>query len=133
MGYGLNEVRWNVIIEVDKATREEVSWVIMSWGSANQYCYNNKMGSTKWTYHKEQNFASNYFVFWKFYFSLRASYKDLIWCTNQPNVHIHTFRKCCIKKWTYHKERRFATKFLIFLRLWDVKMKISTDFHICIF
>ena len=47
----------------------------------------NRMGSTKWTYHKEQNI-------WKFYFSLRTSYKELIWCTNHPNIHIHTFRKC---------------------------------------
>ena len=25
--------------------------------------------------------------------SLRTLYKKLIWCTNHPNVHIHTFRK----------------------------------------
>ena len=30
---------------------------------------------------------------WKFYFILRTSYIELIWCTNHPNVHIHTFRK----------------------------------------
>ena len=29
--------------------------------------------------------------FWKFYFSLRTSYKELIWCTNYPNIHISTF------------------------------------------
>ena len=32
--------------------------------------------------------------FQKFCFSLRISYKELIWCTNHPNVHIHTFVKC---------------------------------------
>ena len=35
----------------------------------------------------------HYFIFWKFHFSLRISYKELIWSTNYPNVHIHTFRK----------------------------------------
>ena len=29
--------------------------------------------------------------FWKFSFSLRTCYKELIWCTNYPIVHIHTF------------------------------------------
>ena len=32
-------------------------------------------------------------IFWKFYFRLKASYKELIWCNNYPDVHIHTFRK----------------------------------------
>ena len=45
----------------------------------------NKMGSTKWTYHKIRSFVSNYFIFWTFYFSLRISYKELIWCTNHSN------------------------------------------------
>ena len=34
---------------------------------------------------------------WKFYFSLRISYKKLIWCTNYPNVHIQSFRK----RWSF--------------------------------
>ena len=38
----------------------------------------NKMVSAKWTYHKERSFASNYFFFLIFRFSLRTSYKDLI-------------------------------------------------------
>ena len=32
-----------------------------------------------------------------FCFSLRTSYKELIWCTNYPNFHIHTFRK----RWSF--------------------------------
>ena len=28
------------------------------------------------------------------FFSLRTSYKKLLWCTNDPNLHLHTFRKC---------------------------------------
>ena len=32
--------------------------------------------------------------FRKYCFTLRNSYKELIWCTNHPNVHIHTFQEC---------------------------------------
>ena len=52
----------------------------------------NRMTSTKWTHQKEWSFASNYFLK-NFCFSLRNSYKEMIWCTNDPNVHIHIFRK----------------------------------------
>ena len=38
----------------------------------------NRMVSTKWTYQKEQSFASKYFIFW---------------CTNDQNVHIPAFCK----------------------------------------
>ena len=31
--------------------------------------------------------------FWEFSFSLRTSYKELIWCTNIPNAHIRIFSK----------------------------------------
>ena len=57
----------------------------------------NKTVTTKWTYHKERSFASNNFIFQKFYFSLRASYKELIRCTNNPNAHICTF----CKRWSF--------------------------------
>ena len=36
--------------------------------------------------------------FSKFCFSFRTSYKVLIWCTNNPNVHIHTF----CKHWSFN-------------------------------
>ena len=32
-----------------------------------------------------------------FYFSLRTSYKEMIWCTNDPNAHIHIF----CKRWSF--------------------------------
>ena len=38
----------------------------------------NKMESTKWTFHKERSFASNYVSFLIFFLSLRNSYKELI-------------------------------------------------------
>ena len=40
-------------------------------------------------------------LFWKFCFGLRTSYKELTWCTNYPNVHIHTFRKRWSFIWGY--------------------------------
>ena len=43
--------------------------------------------------HEERSFARNYFIFWKLYFSIRNSYKELIWRINQPNAHIRSFRK----------------------------------------
>ena len=55
----------------------------------------NSMASTKWTYHKDRSFASNYFCpFENFVFGLRTAYKELTQCTNDPNVHIHTFWQC---------------------------------------
>ena len=32
--------------------------------------------------------------FWKIFFSFRTSWKELIWRTNDPNVHIRNFCKC---------------------------------------
>ena len=56
----------------------------------------NRILSKKWTYHKGRSFGSNYF-FWEFCFSLRTSYKELIWCTNDPNAYIPTF----CKRWSF--------------------------------
>ena len=55
----------------------------------------NNTVNRKWTYHKERSFASNFFIFWKFCFSLRTSYKKFTWCTNKPKVHKRTFCKHC--------------------------------------
>ena len=57
----------------------------------------NGMVSIKWTYHEERSFASNYFIFLNFFFRLRSSYKELVWCTNHPNLHICTF----CKRWRF--------------------------------
>ena len=61
----------------------------------------NRMGSIKRTYHKEQGFATNYFIVWKFYLITRTPFKELIYCTNNPNVHISTFCKCLSFIWEY--------------------------------
>ena len=36
-------------------------------------------------------------LLWKFCFSIRTSDKELIWCTNYPNVRIYTFGK----RWSF--------------------------------
>ena len=53
----------------------------------------NRMATTKWTYHKESSFATNYLIFLKICSSFRTSWKELIWCTNDPNVNIRIFRR----------------------------------------
>ena len=51
----------------------------------------NCIRNTKWTYYKEQSFATSFFVyFWKFNLSIRTTYKELIW-TKYPYSY---FRKC---------------------------------------
>ena len=64
----------------------------------------NKMVTIIWTYQKEQSFANNYFIFWKFCFSLRTSYTELICCTNNPNDHYCTF----CKRWSFIWQCFFA-------------------------
>ena len=54
----------------------------------------NRMAMIKWTYHEAWSVASNCFLFfWKICFSFSTSWKELMWCTNDPNVHISIFRK----------------------------------------
>ena len=57
----------------------------------------NRMSSRQWTYHKEQCFASNYFIFLKILFQFRNVVQKLIWSTDYSNVHIHTSRK----RWSF--------------------------------
>ena len=52
-----------------------------------------RMATTKWTYHKEQSFSSNCFILLKICFSFSTSLKELIWGTNDPNIHIRISRK----------------------------------------
>ena len=48
---------------------------------------------TKWVYHKERSFTSNYLYFWKILFQFKNLLQrfDLIY--QLPNAHIHTFQK----------------------------------------
>ena len=55
----------------------------------------NRKGSTKWTITKNRVLPVATLFLRKLCFSLRNSYKELIWCTNRLNTHIYTFLKCC--------------------------------------
>ena len=55
------------------------------------------MVSTKWSITKNGVLPVTTLFFWKFCFSWRTSYKELIWCTNDPNAHIRTF----CKRWSF--------------------------------
>ena len=57
----------------------------------------NRVVSTKWTITKKGVLSVITLFIWKFCFSFRTSYKELIRCTNDPNVHIHTF----CKRWSF--------------------------------
>ena len=64
----------------------------------------------------KRGFASDYFIFWKCCFSLRTSYKELLWSTNGPNVHIHTFRKPWNFIWGWFDLKRKNQEFLLFFK-----------------
>ena len=73
----------------------------------------------------------------KSYFSLRTSYKYLLWCTNDQNVHIHTFHKSWSFIWGWFFLWVSLTEFLylrteqsqhIVINLWCVKWFIFWDF-----
>ena len=54
-------------------------------------------GVQNWPITKNRVLPVTTFLFPKFCFSFGTSYIELIWCTNHPNVHIHTFWK----RWNY--------------------------------
>ena len=61
------------------------------WSKARHFhAKTNKMGSTKWIYHKERNFAASFFTFLR----TKFAYKNkLIKCTNNLNILFDTFRE----------------------------------------
>ena len=65
----------------------------------------NRMVSVKWTYHKDWVLPVTTLFFWKLFFSLRNSYKELIWCTNDSNTHILTF----YKPWSLTWDKEFKS------------------------
>ena len=77
----------------------------------------NRTGSTKLTHHKERSFASNYFIFTKSFFSVKISYKELIWCTNYSGVYIHISRKLWSFIWecSFHMNILKTTWYLNFV------------------
>ena len=59
----------------------------------------NRMVSTKWTYHKEQSFASNYFTFLKILFQYKNLLERVNLMYNHSNAHTPTFCKPWIFIW----------------------------------
>ena len=57
----------------------------------------NKMVTKNGPIRKKEVLPVTTLFFWKFCFSLRTSYKELICCTNNPNAHICTF----CKRWRF--------------------------------
>ena len=53
------------------------------------------------------------FLFRKFCFSLGTWYKELIWCTNHPKVHIHTFRK----RWSFIRRYIFPVSIVKYFNI----------------
>ena len=76
----------------------------------------NIMATTKWTYHKVWSFASNCFVFLENLFEL-----ELVWCTNDPNIHIRIFRK----HWSFNLGCFFPVSIL---KLFSFEFKIMFDY-----
>ena len=95
------KVEYHFLVE---ATKIEIT-PFSSKTALSEVCVKtNRMATTKWIYHKEWSFASNYLIgkfnsFGKSYFfrkicsSFRTSKKELIWCTNDLNVNICIFGK----------------------------------------
>ena len=79
-----------------ESTKIENAWLLYKIVISKVNFKTNRVVTTKWTYRKERKFTSNYF-FWKFCFSLKTFYKELIWCTNDPNAHIRYF----CKRWSF--------------------------------
>ena len=89
------KLEYYVLVESTKTVNASFPYKTEAISEANVKA--NRMVSTKWAYHKERSFASNYYIFPKFCFSLRTSYKELIRCTSDPNAHIRTF----CKRWSF--------------------------------
>ena len=85
------KLEYYVLVESTKTVNASFPYKTKAISEANVKA--NRMVSTKWAYHKEWSFSRSYFIFFIICFSLRTSYKESIWWTNDPNVHIHTFRK----------------------------------------
>ena len=72
------------------STLKQIFWITQTLFIKLEYCFlveSTKIENATFPY----NTVTTIF-FRQFCFSLRTSYKKLIWCTNNPNVHIHAFR-----------------------------------------
>ena len=71
-----------------ESTKIENAWFSYKTAISGANVKTNRMMSTKLTYRKERSFPVTTLFFRKFCFSVRTSYKEFIWCINDPNVHV---------------------------------------------
>ena len=65
---------------------------------------------------QKPKFPSNYFNFLKNSLSIKASYKELTWCTNYPTIHIHTFHRRLSFSWGCFSPVSILKVFHIYIR-----------------
>ena len=88
---------------VNSTTIESVT-SIQNWPITSQIEWGVQNGPTT----KNAVLPISTLFFWKFYFSIRTCYKELIWSTNYPNVHIHT----SWKRWNFISGSFFTVNIL---------------------
>ena len=88
----------------------------------------NKWRVQNWPITKNRVLPVTTFFFQKFCFSLGTSYVELIWCTNHPNVHNNTFRRCSL--WVSLKSIWMQMKQGMFKAMYAPKVKMNEIKHI---
>ena len=85
----------------------------------------NRMQITKWTYNNKKKVlpVATWFS-GKFCFSLRTSYKELIWWTKERNVHFHIFPKPRSFIWGF-----FPVSILKFKKFWTKNLSDKKNFE----
>ena len=85
----------------------------------------NRMRITKWTYNNKKKVlpVATWFS-GKFCFSLRTSYKELIWWTKERNVHFHIFPKPRSFIWGF-----FPVSILKFKKFWTKNLSDKKNFE----
>ena len=85
---------WNKFLKNENLFLKKLeNYFVVESTTIESLTYPYKLALSKWTYHKEQ-FCQYQFFFRKYCFRIRTCYEELIWSTDYPNVHIHTFWKC---------------------------------------
>ena len=85
---------WNKFLKNENLFLKKLeNYFVVESTTIESLTYPYKLALSKWTCHKEQ-FCQYQFFFRKDCFRIRTCYEELIWSTDYPNVHIHTFWKC---------------------------------------
>ena len=71
---------------------------------------------------KNEVLPATFLFFRKLCLSLRTSYKELIWCTSHPNVHIHNFWK----HWSFIWGCFFSVCILCWIAIWRISVARMT-------